>query len=372
MKTPSSTFSSRPLDLTAGGQPVIELSAPEPANTDIPGFISAHILPGRGMNTYQITAHIPGFGPFRMLTSPPLAEIPGHFDNSTEDFMGNRSFMVGGALLIPFPNRIRGTLLDDGRSIETTVGGRKVILPANWASHGGRGEKIAMHGLVLKNHAHKLSVEADDASARVTGVMKTGDFDARWIGWSEVTTACTLGSGSFELAVTVANVGNESFPVSVGWHPYFEFPSGRRAQCRVRVPARSLIETTDYDDVFPTGEITSVEGTPFDFRAAEGVPLLDRFLDDCFTDIEFDDGWFTVELSDPDAAYGLRVRANSVNRAVQLYSPVDKNFVAVEPQMSFADPFNETVWKDRPGAGMEVVEPGSSVTYRSILELFTP
>jgi len=371
---PDSSFSSQPLELSAGGQPIIELRAPAPENPEKPAFISAHILPGRGMNTFQITAHIPGTGAFDMLTAPPLAEAPGYFDNSPDDFMGNRSFMVGGALLIPFPNRIRGELIADGKSIVTTVLGKTVILPANWSSGGsGGGEKTAMHGLVLKTHAHELMMESDDSSARVTGIMKTGDFDGRWVGWSRVTTVCTLKRDAFELTVTVRNDGDIPLPVSVGWHPYFEFPSGRRGQCRIRVPARSIIETNNYDDVFPTGKISSVEGTPFDFRSPEGVELGGRYLDDCFTGLDYDaDGLVTVEITDPAAAYGVRIRANRINRAVQLYSPPDRNFIAVEPQMSFADPFNATIWGKRPDAGMEVVGPDSSVTYSVTLKLFVP
>ena len=64
--------------------------------------------------------------------------------------MGVHSFRFGGAILLPFANRIRGRLLPDGGAIETKVLDKDIRLPADW--HGKRpgAEKCAMHGLILR------------------------------------------------------------------------------------------------------------------------------------------------------------------------------------------------------------------------------
>ena len=112
-------FSAQQIDTTIGGQPVVELHAPCSPEAEKPNIISAQIIPGRGMNIYQLKTYLPSRGDFNMFYAPPLEEASHFFDNGPDDFMGNKSFMVGGAILVPYPNRIRGKLLADGKSIET-------------------------------------------------------------------------------------------------------------------------------------------------------------------------------------------------------------------------------------------------------------
>ncbi len=367
-------FSSEKIDPEIGGQPVVELRTPASSYNKKPQIIAAHVIPGRGMNIYQLEAYLPGKGEVDMLYAPPLEEAPGFFDNGQEDFMGNKSFMTGGAILVPYPNRIRGKLLADGKSIETKIHGNTVILPANWSSAGNtKGEKVAMHGLILKSGMNEITTHSDNSKAQVTGVLKAGDFDGRWTGRSLLTTTCTLTENGFNFSVKIENVGDESLPAAVGWHPYFQFPGGKREDCRLHIPARSVVTVNNYDDVFPTGEIVSVKGTKFDFSDKSGVPLKDTYYDDSFTDLETDsEGYSVIEMVDPSVEYGVRIFANSINRAVQIYAPPDKNFVAIEPQFNLTDPFNESVWGKDANKGMAILEPGRSVTYKIKIELFIP
>ncbi len=371
---PHAGFSSEETDFIVGGQPAVVLRAPSSPDENTPRIISAHILPGRGMNTYQLRAYLPGRGEFDMLFAPPIGEAPSLFDKGPVDFMGNRSFMVGGAILVPFGGRIRGTLCADGKSLETSVLGKTVILPANWSSAGNtRGEKVTMHGLMLQSHMDEVVLSVDDTSAAVTGILKAGDFDGRWIGWSRVATTCTLSEDGFSLRVEITNDGDEDVPMSVSWHPYYMFPSGERGQVRLHVPARSVATVNNYDDVFPTGDIVTVEGTPYDLRDRSGSPLGDSFFDDSFTDLSInDDGNAILEMTDPAAAYGLRIRAGEPVKAVQVYAPTDQAFVAIEPQFNLTDPFNEETWGSGANRGMEILQPGESTTYRVSLELFVP
>lgn len=369
------TFSARQTDdFLVGGQPAVILEGPPPATEDTLRVLSAEILPGRGMNIFQLKTHLPYKGPFDMLYSPPLEEGKKFFNNGPEDFMGNRSFMIGGAILIPYPNRIRGTLLSDVKSLRTTVLGKPVILPANWSSAGNtRGEKVSMHGLMLNSKMNEITLSSSDRAASVTGVLQAGDFNGRWIGQSRITTTCTLSASDFSFKVIVENTGNETLPAAVGWHPYFEFPSGDRTQARIRIPAQSYVPVNNYDDVFPTGEITSVKGTKYDFRKRNGIPLSDMFFDDTFTNLKRDaSGNVTIEVIDPAANYGLRICGNSEVDAVQMYSPPDKNFAAIEPQFNLTDPFNEDIWGANANKGMAVLNPGQFVEYKVRLELFVP
>ncbi len=76
-------------------------------------------------------------------------------------------------------------------------------------------------------------------------------------------------------------------------------------------------------------------------------------------------------ITDPAAHYGVRVKAFSPEiSAFQVYAPVEKPFVAVEPQFNWADPYNP-IWKGK-NTGMAVLKPEQSVTYALELELFVP
>ena len=160
--------------------------------------------------------------------------------------------------------------------------------------------------------------------------------------------------------------------MGIGWHPYFNFPSGRREQARLRIPARSRLPVNDYDEVLPTGEIVPVEGTIYDFSKPGGRALGDLYLDDCFVDLERSEEGVVAEIVDPEASYGLRIVGTSpAIQAIQVYAPPDRSFVALEPQLNWADPFG-SVWGAKADTGMVILQPGEEVVYGVRLELFSP
>jgi len=140
----------------------------------------------------------------------------------------------------------------------------------------------------------------------------------------------------------------------------------------LHLPARKRALVNNYDDVFPTGQIEPVAGTAYDFTAAEGAALGDKYFDDSFVDLEQTvDGYIRAELFDPQAHYGIRVTALSPQvRALQLYSPPGEPFVVLEPQFNWADPFSP-VWPGDVNTGMVILSPGQEVTWAVRVELFT-
>jgi len=132
-----------------GGQPTFTLERPKRSDTSKPQFLSAQVLPGRGMTTYQIRAYVPGKGEIDLMEAPPLAEAPKLMDGGPEDLIGNKSFSIGGAILLPYANRIRGKLSADGTTIETPIDGKPVTLIANWKGKKPEAVKNAMHGMIL-------------------------------------------------------------------------------------------------------------------------------------------------------------------------------------------------------------------------------
>jgi galactose mutarotase-like enzyme len=349
------------------GQPVVVLKRAATSNGARPEFLSATILPGRGMNLLQMTASIPGKGEINVLATPSLDLVAKALDG---DAFGNMSFSTfGGAFLVPYANRIRGPLSADGQSITTSWHGHDLTLPANWRGHNPGAERHAIHGLILTRKADDLRVSPDGTS--VTATIHAGNFDGHWLSSTDLTIRIDLQADSVESTIVAKNVGTEDEPVGIGWHPYFTIPSGQRQQVRLHIPATQHVETNNLDDVFPTGKITSVKGTLLDFTAPEGKIIGNALYDDCFAGLVRTHGQVVVDLIDPASHYGLYIEGLSPEiKTVQFYAPKDKPFVALEEQFNFGDPFSK-IWKGM-DTGMVTLKPGQSTTWRVRLQLFTP
>jgi aldose 1-epimerase len=357
---------------TIGGEPVVILKRPRAVGSEKPQFLEATLLPGNGMNLLQVKAYIPGKDEVDLVSSPSLEQSKELLEKGNDEF-GTQSFRIGGAFLVPYVNRIRGKLSPDGKWIETTIAGHELSLPANFHGKNPDAEIHSIHGLILSAKFQDVKSMNGAAESTASGIFHGGNFGGHWLSKTDVSIRTILEDNALDLEVTAKNVGDEVLPVAITYHPYFKFPSGDRTQARLHLPADERIVVDNYDNVFPTGEIVPVKGTPYDFTAPGGAALGKLFMDDCFTDLKRNkDGTATIEITDPAAGYGLRILAISPQiKSIQIYTPPDKDFVAVEPQFNLADPYNKKIWGKR-DTGMVSVQPGQSVTWHIRLELFTP
>lgn len=358
--------------IVLGGRPVETLSCPAPARPDSPVFLTADIAPGRGMLLLQSRLRLPGGRETDLLACPPLEQLPQLLNGDEGDFNGNRSFSFGGAILLPYANRIRGRPLSEGRLIEAEILGRTVPLPRNWGGKAPGAEQYAMHGLLLDKAPDRLERHANPSGEGLRAVFEAGDFGGHWLSRTQVEVEIDLTPSALSLRVRATNVGDDVLPMGIGWHPYFAVPSGRRSQARLHLPASGRAEVDNYDEVLPTGRVLPVDGGPYDFRAEEGVALEDLYLDDCFVGLERTSaGELVAVITDPDSHYGLKVRARSPQiSAVQVFAPPSDAYVVIEPQFNRADPFGPE-W-DGQDTGMVVLQPGSSVRYEVVVEPFVP
>jgi aldose 1-epimerase len=358
--------------ITIGGEPVVTLTRPRATDQSKPQFLEAVVLPGIGMNLLQLKAYWPGKGDIQVITTMDLPAAKKFLETDNDEF-GNHAFQIGAAMLLPYPNRIRGKLAPDGKTLTTMIAGHRLTLPANWAGKNPGAERHAMHGLILTSKFQNVKEHDGPQESTVSAMLHGGNLGGHWLSDTDVEIWMTLKNTTMDVAIVAKNVGNEEDPMAITFHPYFEFPSGDRKQARLHVPAETRVVVNNYDDVFPTGKMEATKGTKYDFNAPEGAPLGDLFMDDCFTDLTRDpDKGVTIEVMDPAANYGLRIRGLSPHiKAVQIYAPPDKNFVAVEPQFNLADPYNKKIWGNR-DTGMVLLQPGKSVSWHVRLELFIP
>jgi aldose 1-epimerase len=357
--------------ISIGGEPVVTLTRPRLPGQSKPQFLEAVVLPGVGMNLLQLKAYFPGKGDIQVLTTMELPDAKKFLETDNDEF-GTNSFRIGAAMLLPFANRIRGKLSDDGKTISTTILGHPFSLPANFHGKNPGAELHSIHGFIYDAKFEDVKQNNGPIESTVSAILRGGNFGGHWPSDTDVNLGVTLKNFSIDVYIIAKNVGNEEDPIGIAFHPYFEIPSGDRKQARLQIPADQRVVVNNYDDVFPTGKIVPVEGTPYDFTAPDGAALGGLFMDDCFTDLTRDpDGSATIELMDPASNYGLRIRVLSTHvKAVQVYAPPDKNFVAIEPQFNLADPFNRRIWHGT-DTGMVILEPGRTTSWHVRLELFT-
>jgi galactose mutarotase-like enzyme len=352
-----------------GGQKIVTLTR-KAVSTTKPEFTSVTLAPGRGMEILQITANFPGKGNVDVLASPDLATAKKMLDVHDDEF-GNLGYRLGAAFLAPYPNRIRGKLSADGKTLTTEWNGRTVTLPANNIGRLPTAERHAMHGLILKAKTEDVSVEDVPGGQQVAGVIRAGDFGGHWFSKSQFVITIRLTAEYVDAIVEARNVGTEPEPMAIAWHPYFNLPSGDRTQARVEIPASTVAEVDGYDNVFPTGKIVPVEGTKFDMQTVAGTALGSNFYDDNWNHLKWVNKVVRVRVTDPAAHYGISIDGLSPEiKAIQMYAPPTSHFVAIEHQYNFGDPFGKE-WGST-DTGMVTLQPGQATKWHVRLHVFVP
>jgi galactose mutarotase-like enzyme len=322
------------------------------------------------MEVLQITANFPGKGSVDVLASPNLETAKKMLDES-DTANGDLGYRLGSAFLVPYPNRIRGKLSADGKTLTTEWNGHTITLPANNIGTKPEAERHAMHGLILKAKTDGVEITKVPGGEQVAGVIHAGDFDGHWLSKTQLVVTIKLTAEAVDATIEARNVGGEDEPMAIGWHPYMNLPSGDRSQARVRIPADKLAEVDGYDNVFPTGKIVPVEGTRYDLRAAGGTPLGANFFDDNWSHIDWQNHAATVQVIDPAAKYGVDLEGLSPEiKTIQMYAPPTKQFVAIEHQFNFADPFGRE-WNGM-DTGMVTLKPGQTTKWHVRLHVFVP
>jgi len=355
---------------SVNGVPAVTVSRKPTPGATKPEFTSMTLLPGRALMIQQITAYFPGKGEINVLAEPlGNLEEAAKVLNDTDDANGDLSYRMGATFLFPYPNRIRGPLSADGKTLTTEWHGKTITLPANNIGTKPGAERHAMHGLILKTPVEDLKVAQTSQGGSVSGVIHGGNFNGHWLSKTDLVIKVTLTAEGVDASIVAHNVGNEPEPVALAWHPYFNLPSGDRTQVRLHVPASAMAEVDNYDNVFPTGKLIPVAGTPYDFQAADGKPLGGQFLDDNFSHLSGTP--VVVTITDPAAHYGVHIEGLSPNiKTLQVYAPPAKNYVAVEHQFNFADPFGKE-WGNM-DTDMVTLAPGKSTQWHVRLQVFVP
>jgi galactose mutarotase-like enzyme len=349
-----------------GGQDAIVLERTAMGGSIMPEFLSATVLPGRGMNILQIKAFVPTKGEVELLASPPLADAATVMTGTGADVNGAVSLTLGTPIEVPWAGRIFGAAGDNG--LTTTWNGQSIHLPAE--RHNG--VPVAIGGLLLRMPSTSVKTNVMPDGGAAEAVYDVGDFGDRWPSQMQVSTSVQLSGRALEMRVVARNTGNEPQPIGIGWGPRFAVPGKRRETLMLRLPSATRAEVRDRHTDIPSGRLLPVAGTEYDFTARTGAALGSLSLDDTFVQLRqapLDNGP-VAELRDPINNYGLRLTLLSTSiKAIHVTAPANGGFITISPQFNYDDPFGRE-WPRDEDTGMVVLQPGRSATWRIRLEIF--
>ena len=224
-----------------GGKPIAVLTRPHSGKENLAATArsrSAARPRHEPATTHRLSS--PARGTRADQKAPPLPEAKRILDEEDNEW-GNKVFHMGGALLLPYPNRITGTLSPDGKKIEATVAGKSVSLPANWRGQKPGAQVVSIHGLLLRSQFENVNLQNGSSESRVSADFHAGDFNGHWLSQTDIQVKAVLRDTSFEIEVETKNVGTDLLPMSVAFHPGFIFPSGQRAQVSYTSPLASAL-----------------------------------------------------------------------------------------------------------------------------------
>ncbi len=367
-KRPTPVVSVRP-----GGQDVVKLERSQMVGGNGPQFLSATLLPGRGMNLLQITAYLPQKGEVNLLASPTLEEAGKQLTGVGADANGANSLAMGAAIEAPWASRISGEETPDGKNLTTMWRGQRLVLPRDAKDSEGEGEATAVGGLLLKEASDSINSSVMPDGGETQATFRSGNFGDHWPSQTEISTTVELSGKLLTVRVVARNTGSTAEPIGIGWHPRFAILSGHRGQMMLRLPEGLRVEVKDRRTGELSGRLLPVEKTEYDFTGRTGAQLGALNLDDSFVHLKtrlMEDGP-VAELRDPESDYGLRITAmTSTIKAIRVYAPLDGSFISIEPQFNYDDPFGREWAKDE-DTGMVVLQPGQSTQFKIQLEIFS-
>lgn len=336
-----------------GGQEAIELTRTRLMEDAVPEFLSATLLPGRGMNVLQIHAFIPGMGETDLLASPSVDGATAAMTGKAADSGGRYSLNAGGAFEVPWAGRIWSSSAEwEGHAI--------MLPPSNSPWDGGL-------MLAAPSDSSNTSALPDGGQAEAT----FHGFDALWPSTLDLKVSALLSGHTIDLTVIARNTGSTAEPVGIGWRPRFAIQNGALARLRLHVPGESLVERGGQRNTAPTGRLIPVAHSAFDFNSPNGAKLPEGGADLYFTDLEqgvMDNGPAT-ELIDMLNGYKLRITALSPEiKVMHVTMPADGSYLSIDPQFNCPDPFGHE-WDKTKETGMVVLQPRQSTEWKVRLEI---
>ena len=349
-----------------GGQDVLRLSRAATSNGEEPEFLSVTLLPGRGMNMFQLVARIPGQGDVALLASPPLAEGASALNGQANDSGGADQTTPGAFLMLPWARRLTGTSV-------AAPGGGDALVQAEWQGQTLRvpsdppGSNTSVEGLLQQLASDSLQTEVLRDGQSAQAVYHPASVAGQWPSSLEVTVQVELEAQELDLTMTTKNTGTQPMPLGAGWQPAFALPTGSRSRVMLAIPSTTVTEV-DPATARPTGRTLSVAHTPLDFSSPGGTILGNGAINQTYTDLQAAPTGTVADLCDPSIDLLLRLVALTPNTSsLHVVAPSDRAWVSISPNTNLDDPLGPE-WTQHP-SGLVTLAPGETTQWKVRLQM---
>lgn len=298
---------------------------------DVASGASAQIRPDVGFNCFSFKARVGG-KPVEALWS----------ESSFADGEGRPS-RSGMPIMFPFAGRIK-----DGKY---TFEGRDYTI-----SHDGAHGPNAIHGFVFTRRWRVTDYAANRVAGEFQGSIDAPETLDQWPSDYRIQVAYTVSESTLTTHITISNPGKGVLPFTFGLHPYFRVPLGKgdAEQTSVTVPAG---EYWVLSETLPTGERLPVNESR-DLRSGKLYPEIT--VDDVLTGLTASDGKIVATVEDRASGVRLVETFPDHYRYCIVYTPVNREAIAIEPYTGAPDPFRA------PSLGLDpnliLLDPGKSWT----------
>ena len=222
-----------------------------------------------------------------------------------------------GAQLFPFVNRI-----NNGRY---SVQFKTFSLPQN----DDAGLPHSLHGLVYNQPFSIVEVNENIGRLVLEYVLKASENSYPFEMQLQVT--YTLEINSFSVETSIKNLGSTLAPFAYGWHPYFAV-SGLVDDCKLQLPTTKYFLTDNR--LIPTGETRELT----DFIKLSTIGSID--LNQCF-EMPCNQKEHAITFVDTE---GCIIKLTQKGFGfTQFYIPSNRKSIAIEPQTSIPDAFNNEI-----------------------------
>jgi aldose 1-epimerase len=353
-----------PVVVGPGGQDAIKLTRSAISIGKDVEFLSTTLLPGRGMNVFQITAMVPGHGEVPLLLAPDVDTVAQALTDKDEDTNGETSMRMGGAFQLPWAGRLTGSPTNTPGELGAVWNGSPITFPAYAAGSQSSGD-----GLFLDAKADEVKSDVLPDGQYAQATFHEKNFGGHWPSTVDVTVTVEMGAHTLDLTVSATNTGKENVPFGIGWHPIFVVPSGNRQDTTLEIPSSTMLDANHRTGI-PSGKTIGAGGTPMDFDRPKGVRLGTQDLDAIYTNLQAgtQSSHPVVEMRDP--AYNLSVKiiplsANITN--LHVVAPSDKKWISITPATNVPDP-QGAEWHSQ-NTGAVTLAPGETVQWKVRIEI---
>jgi len=187
-----------------------------------------------------------------------------------------------------------------------------------------KNKKNALHGLVYNKNFALINRSIKENSGEICLSYKYDGDDLGFPFPFAVNLNYRLTKKKFSVILRITNIGNSVFPFTAGWHPYFEAKDLKKSIIKF-----NSLEKIESDNRNITTKIIKTK-TP--------CPLIlkNKTLDDAYI---LNKNEIIYKTQD----YLVKMSSSEKENYLQLYTPKNKQAIAIEPMTGVSDSFNNGI-----------------------------